>query len=220
MLSYSGRQQLSGAILLALAVTAADRWSELQQNWDRALPFGVLALIFLGAGASEATRQWVLPGLGVVAAILITLPFGEHAHGAWGMFIAALGLLAFGGILLPVWLAEAGKDKAHKIQAWRFPTTLILTGMIVGQAPLVFLKGSGLAPAGWWGLGVLVSGVLATAWEVIRGVNLEISKAGQPADGPDHPRGAGRVRAEGGRTSRSSRADGRPGGGTASSRRT
>jgi hypothetical protein len=171
---------LSGAVLLAVAVTTAHRWSALQQNWDRALPFGILALIFLGAGTSEVTRRWVLPGLGVVAAIVITLPFGQPAHGAWGMFIAAVSLLAFGAIMLPVALDEARKDEVHEIRARRFPATLGLTCVIYGGAVLFVLRGGGLAPAGWWGLGVLASGVLATAWEV-SGFGPEIRKTPRPA---------------------------------------
>jgi hypothetical protein len=176
---------LSGAVLLAVAITIAHRWTELQQNWDRALPFGVLALIFLGAGTSEVTRRWVLPGLGVVAAIAITLPFGHAAHGAWGLFLAAVSLLLFGAVMLPIALAAAREDKVHKVRARRFPLTLGITGVIVGAIILLWLKGGGLAPAGWWGLGVLVSGVLATArefWGLCP--EIEISKTSQPAVTP------------------------------------
>ena len=181
---------LSGAVLLAVAVTAAHRWSQLPENWGRALPFGILALVFLGAGTSPVVRRWVLPSLGVVASVLITLPFGSSAHGAWDMFGAAISLLAFGGVMLAVALAAVTGTGAHPVRARLFPVTL--GGVAVGYSAFCFLilHGAALRLVGWWALGVLASGVLATAWETLviaRFVSWAGARQRQAAAGADTP---------------------------------
>lgn len=180
---------LSGAVLLASAVASAHRWEELQQNWERSVPFGILALIFLSAGISQEVRRTVLPVLGVVASIVITLPFGNPAHGAWGMFLAAVSLLAFGGVVLVLALREAARPeeagKEPESGVATFARVLGGVGVLWGAVLLFYLHSGGLAPAGWWGLGVLVSAVLAIMWEVL------LTPANGGYDGPsDHRPGA------------------------------
>lgn len=61
--------------MLAVAVTVAHRWDQLPEDWGRALPFGILAAVFLGAGTASATQRPVLPGRGR------TLDPADHSQG-------------------------------------------------------------------------------------------------------------------------------------------
>lgn len=158
---------LAGGVLLAVAVTTTHRWSQLPQNWGRALPFGVLAVVFLSAGTRPVVRRWVLPCLGVIASVLITLPFGAAAGGAWEMFGAAIFLLLFGGGMLALALAAFDEGKEHRVSAKAYPLTLLGVGVGLGALCLLVLRSDAFGLVGWWGVGVLASGLLATAWETL-----------------------------------------------------
>lgn len=168
---------LCGCGLLAYAVDSAHRWQELQNNWERGIPFGVLAVVFLGAGTPHHRRRLVLPAAGVAVVFMITVPNTPLGRDDPVGTAAVLSVVAGVGLLV-LSLTAYERTKGRKIESFWFPASLVIGGYL-GAALLVTepLIQGGYGAAGLWCLSLLVSGLGATIWEV-----LQIEGEGVPAN--------------------------------------
>ena len=164
---------LAGAALLAQSIAHADAWPRFQDTWERAVPFGLLVAIFLGAGVSPEFRRAVFPVVGVAAAIAISLfTNGNHAGELFSTALVALGV---GGVVLGIGLQES---KDETIGWTNYPTILLIVAFGLGFVLELGRRKLELLPFAAWCLSVLGAGLLATMWEVwdIRVVETEAKR--------------------------------------------